>query len=164
MICCFEFLTPFTLRGCNFLVPNLFLTIVSVLDAQREGVQVLFGHQKQQRPPLGSNLPSTHMFGYQPVYPTSLIYAQSTLWKAGVFLTRLINLIKCIKLSLACDHNNLIASPFLSGYASSNWWRFLYLVVPYLLVAHLYWAVCLPGLWSLPLFFFSLPFLCAFFL
>ncbi len=35
---------------------------------------------------------------------------------------------------------------------------------PFLLVAHLCWAVCLPGLWSLPLVSFSLPLLGAFFL
>jgi len=35
---------------------------------------------------------------------------------------------------------------------------------PFLLVAHLFWAVCLPELWSLPLVSFSLPFLGAVFL
>ncbi len=37
---------PSTLRGCNFLIFNPFSTIVSVSDARRGGVQVLFGHQK----------------------------------------------------------------------------------------------------------------------
>jgi hypothetical protein len=37
-----EFLTPFTLGGCNFPIFNLFLTIVGVLDPPRGGVQVLF--------------------------------------------------------------------------------------------------------------------------
>jgi len=45
-------LTPFTLGGHNFLISNLFSTIFSVLDAPRGGLQVLFGHQKQQSPPL----------------------------------------------------------------------------------------------------------------
>jgi len=53
----FEFLTLFTLGGYNILIFNLFLTIVSVLDAPRGEVQVLFGHLKQQSPPLGSGLP-----------------------------------------------------------------------------------------------------------
>ncbi len=47
-----EFLTPFTLGDHNFLISNLFLTILSVLDAQRGGLQVLFGHQKQKSLPL----------------------------------------------------------------------------------------------------------------
>jgi hypothetical protein len=51
-----EFLTPFTLWGHNFLIFNLFLTIFSVLDAPRGGLQVLFGHQKQQNPPLATIL------------------------------------------------------------------------------------------------------------
>ncbi len=33
-----QFLTPFTLEGCNFLIFNLFLTIVSLSDAPRGGV------------------------------------------------------------------------------------------------------------------------------
>jgi hypothetical protein len=37
----FEFLTPFTLGGCNFLISNQFSTIVIVSDAPRRGVQVL---------------------------------------------------------------------------------------------------------------------------
>jgi hypothetical protein len=53
----FEFLTPFTLWGRTFLISNLFSTIVDVSDASRGGVQVLFGHQKQQSRPLGSGLP-----------------------------------------------------------------------------------------------------------
>jgi hypothetical protein len=48
----FEFLTPFTLGDHNFLISNLFLTIVCVLDVPRGGLQILFGHQKQQNPPL----------------------------------------------------------------------------------------------------------------
>jgi hypothetical protein len=38
----FEFLTPFTLGGHNFLISHPFLTILDVLDAPREGLQVLF--------------------------------------------------------------------------------------------------------------------------
>jgi hypothetical protein len=52
----FEFLTPFTLGGCNFLFSNPFSTIVLVWDAPRGGIQVLLGHHKQQSPPLGSSL------------------------------------------------------------------------------------------------------------
>ncbi len=46
-----EFLTPFTLGGHNFLISNSFSTILSVLDAPRRGLQVLFRHQKQKNPP-----------------------------------------------------------------------------------------------------------------
>ncbi len=53
----FEFLTLFSLRGHNFLISNPLLTIVSVSDASRGGVQIWFGHQKQWRPPFGSGLP-----------------------------------------------------------------------------------------------------------
>jgi hypothetical protein len=35
----FEFLTPFTLGGYNFLIFNPFLTILNVLDAPRRGLQ-----------------------------------------------------------------------------------------------------------------------------
>jgi hypothetical protein len=52
----FEILTPFTLEGHNFLISNLFSTILSVLDAPRGGLQVLFGHQKQQILPLAGML------------------------------------------------------------------------------------------------------------
>jgi hypothetical protein len=48
----FEFLSPFTLEGHNFFNSNIFSTILSVLDAPRGGLQVLFGHQMQQSPPL----------------------------------------------------------------------------------------------------------------
>jgi hypothetical protein len=48
----FEFLTPFTLEGHTFLTFNLFSTILSVLDAPRGELQVLFGQQKQQSLPL----------------------------------------------------------------------------------------------------------------
>jgi hypothetical protein len=48
----FEFLTPSTLGAYNFLNPNPFFMIFSVLDAPIGGVQVLFEHQKQQSPPL----------------------------------------------------------------------------------------------------------------
>jgi hypothetical protein len=48
---CFGVLEPlYTLGGLNFLIPNLFSTIVSVRDAPKEEVQVLFGHQKQWNP------------------------------------------------------------------------------------------------------------------
>jgi len=46
MVLFFEFLTPFTLGAHNFLILNLFLMILNVLDASRGGLQVLFGHQK----------------------------------------------------------------------------------------------------------------------
>jgi hypothetical protein len=54
---CFGVLDPFTLEGHNFLISYSFLTIVSMSDAPRGGVQILFGHKKQQSPPLGSGLP-----------------------------------------------------------------------------------------------------------
>jgi hypothetical protein len=53
----FEFLTPFTLGAHNFLISNLFLTIVCVPDAPRGGVQVFFGHHKELSYPLRSSLP-----------------------------------------------------------------------------------------------------------
>jgi hypothetical protein len=56
-VCFFEFLTPFTLWGRNFVITNLFSTIVSVSDVPRGEVQVLFGHQNQWSPPLKSGLP-----------------------------------------------------------------------------------------------------------
>ncbi len=57
MFAVWKFLALFTLEGHNFLISNLFLPIVSKSDAPEGGVQVLFGHQKQQSPPLGSDLP-----------------------------------------------------------------------------------------------------------
>ncbi len=48
---------PLYFGGCNFLISNPFSTIVSVSDSPRGEVQVLFGHQKQQSPTLGSGLP-----------------------------------------------------------------------------------------------------------
>jgi len=50
----------------NFL--NSVFTIISVSDVPRGGVQVLFTHQKQHSPPLGSSLP--RVFGHWPAYPT----------------------------------------------------------------------------------------------
>jgi hypothetical protein len=38
----FEFLTPSTWGGHNFLISNMFLTKFTMLDVSREGVQVLF--------------------------------------------------------------------------------------------------------------------------
>jgi hypothetical protein len=38
-----EFLTPFTLGGHNFIISNLFSTIVNESNALKGGVQVLFG-------------------------------------------------------------------------------------------------------------------------
>jgi len=36
-----------TSRGCNFLGSNPFLPIFSVIDAQRGGLHLFFGHHKQ---------------------------------------------------------------------------------------------------------------------
>ncbi len=49
-------MTIFTLGDRNFLISNLFLTIVNVLNAPKGAIQVLFGHQEQQSPPLSFNL------------------------------------------------------------------------------------------------------------
>ncbi len=66
---------------------------------------------------------------------------------------------------LWCDVNSISSQPIETcllicqltlGY-DSQW-------SPFLLVAHVFWPVCLPGLWSLPLVAFPLPFLGAFFL
>jgi hypothetical protein len=48
MIYFFEFLTPFILGGLNFLISNLFSTIVNVSNVLRGGVQVWFGHQNNR--------------------------------------------------------------------------------------------------------------------
>jgi len=48
----FEFLTPSTLKGHNFLDSILCLKFFNALDAQIKGVQVLFKHQKQWNPSL----------------------------------------------------------------------------------------------------------------
>ncbi len=47
----FEFLTPSTLGGLNFLISNPFMTILSASDVPR-GVSVLLGCQKQRTLPL----------------------------------------------------------------------------------------------------------------
>jgi hypothetical protein len=60
MVCFFEFLTPSTLGGRNFLDYILFLTIFNVPHVPIGGVQILFGHHKQQNSPLGSSLPLAH--------------------------------------------------------------------------------------------------------
>jgi len=44
-------------EGCNFLIPNMFWTIVSVSDAPRGEVQVLFGHKNKGALPLGLACP-----------------------------------------------------------------------------------------------------------
>jgi hypothetical protein len=56
----FEFMASFSLRANNFLISNPLLTIVSVSDASRGGVQILFGHQKQWSPPFGSGVVFDH--------------------------------------------------------------------------------------------------------
>ncbi len=53
----FWVLDPFILGGHNSLICNLFSTIVSVSNAPRGRVQILFGHWKQWSPPHGSSLP-----------------------------------------------------------------------------------------------------------
>jgi hypothetical protein len=55
----FEFLTPFTLGGCNFFTSIMFLMFFCVLNVLITRVQVLFGQQKQWSLPLGSHLPWT---------------------------------------------------------------------------------------------------------
>jgi hypothetical protein len=50
-------LDPLTFKPHNFLISNPFATIVSVSDAPRREVQVLFRHRRQQSPPLGSGVP-----------------------------------------------------------------------------------------------------------
>jgi hypothetical protein len=48
VVCFFEFFTPFTLGGHNFLNSNIFLTIFNAPNVPMGEIQVLFGHQKQQ--------------------------------------------------------------------------------------------------------------------
>jgi hypothetical protein len=43
-------LNPLYFGGCNFLISNLFSMIISVSNATRGGVQILFGHPKQGEP------------------------------------------------------------------------------------------------------------------
>jgi hypothetical protein len=50
----FEFLTPYTLGGHNFLNFIPFLIIFNALKAPIKGVQVLLRHQKQWNAPLQS--------------------------------------------------------------------------------------------------------------
>jgi len=58
VVCFFWVLNSLYFGDCNFLISNLFQTIVNVSDdAPRRGVQVLFEHQKQWSPPFGSSLP-----------------------------------------------------------------------------------------------------------
>jgi hypothetical protein len=45
------------LGACNFFKLTPFLTIFTVSDVPINGVQILFDHQKQWNPPLGSGLP-----------------------------------------------------------------------------------------------------------
>jgi hypothetical protein len=52
----FEFLTPYTLKGHNFLNSIPFFMIFSALNAPTRKVQVLFRHEKKWTPPLGSSL------------------------------------------------------------------------------------------------------------
>ncbi len=55
VVCFFEFLTPFTMKGHDFLKFIPFLTIFITLDARIRGVQVFFNIKKWSLP-LGSNL------------------------------------------------------------------------------------------------------------
>jgi hypothetical protein len=48
--------SPLILGGHNFLISYLFSKFLSVLDAPRGGLQVLFGHHKQKNPPLANIL------------------------------------------------------------------------------------------------------------
>ncbi len=57
VVCCFEFSTPPTLGGHNFLIFNMFLMIFSASNAPRGWIQYLLGHHKQKSSPLGSRLP-----------------------------------------------------------------------------------------------------------
>ncbi len=43
---------PFTFKGHYFLISSSFLSIFSVIDAQRGGLHLLFGHHKQWGPPV----------------------------------------------------------------------------------------------------------------
>ncbi len=52
----FEFLSPSTLNGHNFLNSIPFFTIFNALNMLIGGVQVLFKHKKQWNPSLGSGL------------------------------------------------------------------------------------------------------------
>ncbi len=61
---------PLLWRGGNFLISNPFLMIVSVSIAPRGWVEVLFGLQKQQSPPLESGLPwAFKVFNHRLVHP-----------------------------------------------------------------------------------------------
>ncbi len=53
----FEFVTPFTLRGYNFFISNLFLTIIFVSDVPRAGVQVCLDNKNNRALPLYPGCP-----------------------------------------------------------------------------------------------------------
>ncbi len=89
MICVFEFLTPSTLGGHKFFNSILFLNFFSAPDASIEGVQVLFGHQKQQSPSsLGSSLLWVHKCSVpRSIYPS--INLPQYLYHSDISLTKL---------------------------------------------------------------------------
>jgi hypothetical protein len=70
VVCFFEFLTPFTSGSCNFLISNPFLTIVSVADAPRGGIQICFNTKNNRDLPLHPACPE-HLSVRS---PTSLPY------------------------------------------------------------------------------------------
>jgi hypothetical protein len=53
----YSVLDPSTFGGHNFINSIPFLTIFNAPSASIGGVQVLFGHQEQQSPPLESLVP-----------------------------------------------------------------------------------------------------------
>ncbi len=58
--------TPSTSKGCNFFISSPFLLILSVIDAQRGGLFLLFEHHKQWGPPA-------KMGPYFVLWPASLL-------------------------------------------------------------------------------------------
>jgi hypothetical protein len=80
VVCFFKFLTPITLGDRNFLIFNPFLTIVSVSDVPRGGVQVLLDTRNNGTLPLDpaflkplnvrslASLPYSPVFSYQNIH------------------------------------------------------------------------------------------------
>jgi hypothetical protein len=52
VVCYFEFLTPLNLRGHNFLISNLFMTIFNASMCQKEGFNICLDTKNKKSFPL----------------------------------------------------------------------------------------------------------------
>jgi len=99
VVCVFEFLTPSTLGGFNFLNSITFLTIFSVTNAPLGGVQFLFRHNKQRSPTLGFDL-LAHLSVWSLI---DLTYNAFKKWDLSLFLNLVSSVYFNEKLSLDFD-------------------------------------------------------------